>query len=163
MVNDISGGSMDENMIPVMGTLNVPYVCMHMRGTPQTMQQHAHYEDLTKEVLDYFIEKIAVCKAAGIKDLILDPGFGFAKTGRHNFELLNKLSVFAMLEKPLLIGISRKSFIYKTLGINAEESLNATTALHMAGLLKGVSILRVHDVKEAVETVKLFNALQNQV
>jgi dihydropteroate synthase len=129
---------------------------MHIKGTPQTMQQHAQYEDVTKEVLDYFIQKIAECHKAGIADLIIDPGFGFAKTATHNFELFRNLSMLITPGKPVLIGISRKSFIYKTLGISATESLNATTALHMAGLLKGASILRVHDVKEAAETVQLF-------
>lgn len=156
MVNDISGGQLDKKMLSTVAGLNVPYICMHMKGTPQTMQQQAQYEDVMKEVLDYFIQKTTECTKAGIKDVIIDPGFGFAKTATHNFELLKHLSVFEILQKPLLLGISRKSFIYKTAGITAQESLNATTALHMAGLLKGASILRVHDVKEAVETVRLF-------
>ena len=156
IVNDIGGGSLDKDMIPVAGTLNVPYICMHIKGTPQTMRRQANYEDVSREVLDYFIEKMAECRAAGIRDMIIDPGFGFAKTAAHNFELLKNLPVFGMLEKPLLLGISRKSFIYKTLGITTGESLNATTALHMAGLLKGASILRVHDAKEAAEAIQLF-------
>lgn len=156
MVNDIGGGNLDKDMLPVIAKLNVPYVCMHMKGTPQTMQQHTQYKDVTREVKDFFVQKITECHQAGIKDMIIDPGFGFAKNSEHSFELLRNLSSITMLEKPVLIGISRKSFIYKTLGITAQEALNATTALHMAGLLKGVSILRVHDVKEAAETIQLF-------
>ena len=159
IVNDISGGQLDKDMLPVMGKLQVPYVCMHMKGTPQTMQQHAHYDDVTKEVQDYFIQKIAECEATGITDIIVDPGLGFAKTPAHNFELLKNLSVISTLEKPVLIGVSRKSFIYKTLGITSDEALNGTTVLHTIGLLKGAHILRVHDVKEAVEVVKLVSCL----
>lgn len=123
------------------------------------MQRYAVYEDVTREVVDYFIEKIGVCKAAGIDDVIIDPGFGFAKTHQHNFRLLKDLAVLKLLEKPVLLGISRKGTIYKTLGITAAEALNGTTALHMVGLLNGASILRVHDVKEAVEVVKLYQEL----
>lgn len=156
IINDISGGNLDSEMIAVAGHSGATYICMHMRGTPQSMQQQADYEDVAKEVMDYFIEKTATCKAAGIKDLIIDPGFGFAKTAEQGFELFRKLSILSTLEKPILIGISRKSFIYRTLNITAEEALNATTALHMAGLLKGASILRAHDVKEASQTIELF-------
>ena len=158
VVNDISSGDMDKDMIPAVAALAVPYICMHMKGTPETMQQQAIYEDVVKEVLDYFIVKTAICKAAGINDLIIDPGFGFAKTIAHNFQLLKQLSIFKMLDKPILAGLSRKSTVYKTLGILAEEALNGTTVLNTIALLNGATILRVHDVKEAKETVNLINA-----
>lgn len=158
IVNDISAGTMDERMIETVAALKVPYVLMHMQGTPQTMQQHANYENVTKEVLDFFIRKKDELHIAGITDVIIDPGFGFGKTIAHNFELLRNLSVFSMLDCPLLLGISRKSTIYKTLGTTAEEALNGTTVLNTIGLMNGASILRVHDVKEAVEAVKLFEA-----
>ncbi|MBS1915509.1 MAG: dihydropteroate synthase [Bacteroidetes bacterium] len=156
IVNDISGGNMDKEMLEVVGKLNVPYICMHIKGTPQTMQENPVYENVTKEILDFFIHKKQECKTAGIKDLIIDPGFGFGKTFRHNFELLKNLSVFKMLETPILAGISRKSTIYKTLGINVEEALNGTTVLNTIALMNGANIIRVHDVKEAKEAVKLF-------
>lgn len=159
IVNDISGGSLDKDMIPVTGTLNVPYICMHMKGTPQTMRQHAQYADVAKEVLDYFIGKIAVCQAAGIKDVIIDPGFGFAKTPEQNFELLKRLAILKILDKPVLAGLSRKSFIYKPLGITAAEAINGTTVLNTVALLNGAQILRVHDVKEAKETIRLVAGL----
>jgi dihydropteroate synthase len=159
IINDVSGGSMDEKMLETVGKYSVPYVCMHMRGTPQTMQKYTNYEDLLKEVIDYFIQKIDNCKNAGIKDLILDPGFGFAKSIPQNFELLNKLEYLKILDKPLLIGLSRKGTIWKTLGITADEALNGTTVLNTISLMKGASILRVHDVKEAVEAIKLVNEL----
>jgi dihydropteroate synthase len=133
---------------------------MHTKGTPQTMHKDPFYTDVIKEVLDYFIERIDACKHAGIKDVIIDPGFGFAKSIAHNFQLLQQLAVFKMLGKPLLLGISRKSTIYKTLGITADKALNGTTVLHTIGLLNGASILRVHDVKEAVECIKLVEAYQ---
>jgi dihydropteroate synthase len=161
IINDISGGSLDENMLATVGKLNVPYVCMHMKGTPQNMQQHAQYENVTREVLDYFIKKIEDCRLAGVNDLIIDPGFGFAKTIKHNFQLLKSLEVFKILERPLLVGVSRKSTIYKTLGITAEDALNGTTVLNTAALLKGAHILRVHDVKEAVEAVKLVSSIHS--
>jgi len=129
---------------------------MHMKGTPENMQQHAVYENVTREVLDYFIQRIDVCKQAGINDVIIDPGFGFAKTIAHNFELLRNLSVFKMLEKPIIVGLSRKSTVYKTLGVTAEEALNGTTVMNTLALLNGANILRAHDVKEAVEAIKLF-------
>lgn len=162
MVNDISAGSLDDNMIPVVASLQVPYVLMHMKGTPQTMQQEAVYENVTREVLDFLISKTDHCHKAGIRDIIIDPGFGFGKTIAHNFELLRNLSVFKIINRPLLLGISRKSFIWKTLGISAEEALNGTTAMNMAGLMNGATILRVHDVKEAIETVRLFNAMMEK-
>ena len=159
-VNDISAGSIDSEMISTVASLNVPYVLMHMQGTPQTMQQKSVYENVTKEILDFFIQKTDELKKAGIKDIVIDLGFGFGKTIQHNFELLRNLSVFKMLNSPILLGISRKSFIYKTLNISVEESLNGTTALHSTGLLNGATILRVHDIKEAVETINLISAYQ---
>ena len=161
IVNDISAGSMDAEMISTVASLNVPYVLMHMQGTPQTMQNEPVYENVTKEILDFFIQKTAEFKKAGIKDIVVDLGFGFGKTIQHNFELLRNLSVFKMLKCPVLLGISRKSFIYKTLNVSVEDSLNGTTALHFAGLTNGASILRVHDVKEAVETIELISAYQH--
>jgi len=155
IVNDVSGGTLDINMLNTAGRLGVPYICMHIRGTPATMQQHAVYKDVTKDVLEYFIERVDKCRQAGINDVIADPGFGFAKTPKHNFILLHNLDLFKVLGIPLLAGISRKSTIYKTLGITAEEALNGTTVLNTIALLKGAHILRVHDVKEAVEAVKL--------
>jgi len=159
IVNDISGGAIDERMLPTVGRLQVPYVCTHMKGTPATMQQHAHYHDVTREVLDFFIQKTADCKAAGIIDIIIDPGFGFAKTREHNFTLLKNLATFQMLHMPVLVGISRKSMIHKTLGITADEALNGTTVLNTVGLLNGANILRVHDVKEAKEAIALVGNL----
>ncbi len=158
IVNDISAGSMDENMITSVASMQVPYVCMHMQGTPQTMQQEPHYEYVTKDVLDFFVYKTDALRKAGIKDIIIDPGFGFGKTITHNFKLLRNLSVFNMLNCPILLGVSRKSTIYKTLGITTDEALNGTTVLNTIGLINGVGILRVHDVKEAAETIKLFQA-----
>ena len=158
IVNDISAGSMDENMFATVASLHVPYVLMHMQGTPQTMQQSPHYENVTKEVLDFFIAKIDLLKKEGISDIIIDPGFGFGKTIAHNFELLRQLSVFKIIDHPLLLGISRKSTIYKTLGITAEEALNGTTVLNTIGLMNGANILRVHDVKEAKEAIQLVEA-----
>jgi dihydropteroate synthase len=156
MVNDVSGGNMDANMIPAVSKTGAPYICMHMKGEPQTMQHNPVYDDVVKEVLDFFIVKTETCKKAGIKDIIIDPGFGFGKSIAHSFSLLKNLSVFKMLQKPILAGISRKSTIYKTLGVTAKEALNGTTALHMLALQNGASILRVHDVKEAMEVIKLF-------
>src|SRR5215203_3976038 len=158
IINDISAGSMDDEMIGTVAELKAPYVLMHMKGTPQTMQQNLTYENVTREVLDFFIAKTHQLKNAGIIDIIIDPGFGFAKTIDHNFELLKDLSVFKMLDKPIMLGISRKSTVYKTLGISADEALNGTSVLNTIGLMNGASILRVHDVKEASETIKLFCA-----
>lgn len=159
IVNDISAGSMDNKMIETVMALKVPYILMHMKGTPQTMQQNATYENVTGEVLDFFITKTDELKKAGIIDVIIDPGFGFGKTIDHNFELLKNLSVLKMPDKPIMIGISRKSTIYKTLGINADEALNGTTVLNTIGLMNGASILRVHDVKQAKEAITLFSAV----
>lgn len=158
IVNDISAGSMDNKMIATVAELKVPYILMHMKGTPQTMQQNPTYENVTREVLDFFISKINELRNADIIDVIIDPGFGFAKTIDQNFELLKNLSVFKMLDKAIMLGISRKSTIYKTLGVSADEALNGTTVLNTIGLMNGASILRVHDVKEARETIKLYSA-----
>ena len=160
LINDISAGSIDPDLFSTVASLQVPYVLMHMKGNPQTMQQETHYTDLTTEVLDLLIQKKQQAFAAGIRDIIIDPGFGFAKTIEQNFILLRNLSVFSILEAPLLLGISRKSFIWKTLGITAAEALEGTVAMHMAGLMGGASILRVHDVKEAVQTIRLFQAMR---
>jgi len=161
VVNDISAGSMDNKMIATVAELKVPYILMHMKGTPQTMQQNVIYENVILEILDYFISKTHELQKTGITDIIIDPGFGFAKTIDQNFELLKNLSLFKMLDKAIMIGISRKSTIYKTLGVNADEALNGTTVLNTIGLMNGASILRVHDVKEARETIKLFSATYN--
>ena len=158
IVNDISAGNMDSAMITTVGGLNVPYICMHMQGTPDTMQKKPYYIDIIKDVLDFFINKVEECSRAGIKDIIIDPGFGFGKTIAHNFQLLKNLHSFSILQKPILAGISRKSTIYKTLNTTAAEALNGTTVLNTMALLNGASILRVHDVKEAREAVLLFDA-----
>lgn len=159
IINDIAAGGLDDKMMETVAKYNVPYIMMHMRGNPQTMQSQTHYDDITKEMLFYFSEKISQARSLGINDLIIDPGFGFAKTTQQNFEVMNKLELFQMLELPILSGISRKSMIYKTLGTTPQESLNGTTALNTISLMKGAKILRVHDVKEAVETVKLVSSL----
>lgn len=156
MINDIAAGSLDENMMQTVAKLQVPYIMMHMKGTSQTMQSLANYDNIVKEILYYFSEKVALARSFGINDLIIDPGFGFAKTIENNFEVLNKLELFQMLELPLLVGVSRKSMIHKTLGTTSEMALNGTTSLNTIALMKGTKILRVHDVKEAVETAKLF-------
>lgn len=161
IVNDISAGTMDPDMIETVVSLQTPYVLMHMKGSPQTMQQEANYENVTKEVLDFFIMKKAEMQAAGIRDIIIDPGFGFSKTITHNFELLRNFYVLKMLDAPLLLGISRKSLIYKTLSIPVEQALNGTTVLHTIGLSLGASILRAHDVREAVQAIKLWEAVQH--
>lgn len=159
IVNDISAGLLDAQMLETVGKLKVPYIAMHMRGTPQTMKELTSYDDLLKEVMQYFSERIAKCKEAGIKDIIVDPGFGFAKTIEQNYYLLNSVDYLKQLGLPLLIGVSRKSMIYKVLNIEPEAALNGTTVLNTLALLKGASILRVHDVKEAVEAVKLINQI----
>jgi len=159
MINDISAGKLDENMLQSIADLRIPYIMMHMCGTPQTMQQQTNYENLVKEILFYFSERIAAARALGIIDVIIDPGFGFAKTLEQNYELLNKLELFKMIEKPLLVGISRKSMIYKKLQTTANEALNGTSVLNTIALQKNASILRVHDVKEAMECIKLVESL----
>lgn len=160
IVNDISAGNMDPKMIPLVAEMRVPYIAMHMKGTPATMDQHATYENVAMEVLDYFIAKTQKLQQAGIQDVIIDPGFGFSKTVQQNFELLKHLHLLKVLEKPLLAGLSRKSTIWKTLGITPDEALNGTTVLNTLALQQGASILRVHDVKEAVEAVRLYETFQ---
>ncbi len=160
IINDISAGKLDDQMIPVVSSLQVPYILMHMQGTPQTMQKAPQYENICKEVLDFFIIQVKEIREAGITDIIIDPGFGFGKTIGHNFQLLKNLSIYKILGLPLLAGLSRKSTIYKTLNISPEDSLNGTTVLNTISLLNGASILRVHDVKEAVEAIKLFAEYQ---
>lgn len=162
IINDIAAGMMDEHMFETIARLQVPYIMMHMQGTPQTMQHAPHYESLLKEIGIYFAEKVHRLHDLGVNDLILDPGFGFGKTLAHNYELMNHLEDLAHLfDLPLLVGVSRKSMIYKLLDCTPNEALNGTTALHTIALLKGANILRVHDVKEAVETIRIVNALKN--
>lgn len=160
LINDISAGHLDEKMLPTIAELQVPYIMMHMKGNPQTMQSLAHYDDIVKEMIYYFSERIFEARKLGINDLIVDPGFGFAKTLEQNYEVMQKLDIFKQLELPLLVGISRKSMIYKTLETSAQEALNGTTFLNSIALEKGANILRVHDVKEAVECVKLFGMMK---
>jgi len=155
IINDISAGSLDPEMFATVAALRVPYILMHMKGTPQTMQQNPEYDDVTAEVIAYFREKIAALRQAGVKDILIDPGFGFGKTVAHNYALLQHLDQLLPLNLPLLVGLSRKSMITKVLGNTAAEALNGSTVLHTLALLKGASILRVHDVKEAAECVKL--------
>ena len=161
IVNDISGGQLDSLMFETIASLKVPYILMHMKGTPQTMTTLSTYENLVKEVTDYFHPKIARLQQLGCKDIIVDPGFGFAKNIDQNFELLNNLDQLRILGKPVLAGLSRKSMIWKTLKIDAEQALNGTTSLNTIALLKGASILRVHDVREAVEVIKLVAKLHS--
>lgn len=162
MINDISAGKLDDNMLQTVADLSVPYIMMHMRGTPQTMQQQTNYDDLIKDIIYYFSERIAEARLLGIIDIIVDPGFGFAKTLEQNYELLNKFELLKMIDKPILAGVSRKSMIYKTLKTSADEALNGTSILNTVALQKGASILRVHDVKEAVECVKLIESLRHR-
>lgn len=162
IVNDISAGFLDPLMMKIVANYQVPYIMMHMKGTPQTMSTLAQYDDLFKEILFYFSERIAAARSLGISDLIVDPGFGFAKTIDQNFELLRHLDLFTSLELPVLAGVSRKSMIHKTLQIKPEEALNGTTVLNTLALDKGAAILRVHDVKEAVETIKLWEKVSIQ-
>jgi len=160
LINDISAGILDNDMLKTIADLQVPYIMMHMKGTPQTMQQLTQYDNLVKDILFYFSKQIAEARQLGIVDLIVDPGFGFAKTTEQNFEILNQLDLFNMLELPLLVGISRKSMIYKTLQNSPNDALNGTTVLNTIALQKGANILRVHDVKEAVECIKLVQSLK---
>ena len=159
IINDIAAGNLDDRMFEIIAKYNVPYIMMHMRGNPQTMQTLTDYDDIIKEMLFYFSEKVAEARRFGINDLIIDPGFGFAKTTAQNYEVFQKMELFNMLELPLLVGISRKSMIYKTLGTTIENALNGTTVLNTLALTKGAKILRVHDVKEAMECVTLFNKI----
>ncbi len=160
LVNDISAGMLDEAMVSTVANLQVPYIAMHMRGTPQTMQANSTYENPIREILHYFSERISKARAAGINDIIADVGFGFAKDMDVNFSVLNQLEYFQSLKVPLLVGVSRKSMLYKTLNTTPQGALNGTTALHAIALYKGASILRTHDVKEAVECVKLVDRLK---
>jgi dihydropteroate synthase len=159
IVNDVSGGELDPLMFQTVADLHVPYICMHMRGTPQTMTSLSGYENLLYEIINYFHKKVDRLHQSGVKDIIIDPGFGFAKTIEQSFELLRHLDHMRIIGKPILVGLSRKSMIWKTLNISADEALNGTTALNMAALQQGASIVRVHDVREAVQTVKLFGKL----
>lgn len=161
IINDISGGELDKRMFETVAKLGVPYILMHMKGTPQTMQQAPHYDDLMKEIMLYFAEKIQKLRDLGQKDIILDPGYGFAKTIEHNYELLGHQEMLHVFELPLLVGISRKSMIFRLLGSSPEESLNGTSVLNTIALQKGASILRVHDVKECVEVVKIVKMMEN--
>jgi len=157
IINDISGGTFDEAMISTVASLQVPYVVMHKKGMPKDMQQNPVYENVVTEVFDFLQQQVQKCKQVGIKDVIVDVGFGFGKTLEHNFSLLKNLEVFKQINCPILLGVSRKNMITKTLNIKNADALNGTTALNMAGLMKGANIIRVHDVKEAVEVVKLYN------
>lgn len=161
IINDIAAGEMDEDMFRTVADLNVPYIMMHMQGTPQNMQQHPHYDNLLKDIFQYFARKVQQLRDLGMKDMILDPGFGFGKTLEHNYELLSHLEEFRIFELPLLVGVSRKSMIYRLLGTTPQEALNGTTVLDTICLLKGANILRVHDVREAVETVKIVGQITN--
>ncbi len=156
IINDISAGALSSDMAETVAALKVPYIMMHMKGNPQTMANLSDYNNLISEIIDYFNGRIKLLNSLGVPDVIIDPGFGFAKTTAQNFELLNKLELLAALDKPILCGVSRKSMIWKSLGISPDEALNGTTALHTTCLMKGASILRVHDVKEAIETIKLY-------
>ena len=161
IINDISGFEMDDRLINVLKDRSAAYVLMHMKGNPLSMQDQPQYSDVVAEVLQFFVKKLRILKDAGILDIIVDPGFGFGKTLDHNYELMRKLEIFKMLDHPILAGISRKSMIYKLLNITVEESLNATSALHLQALLNGANILRVHDVKEAKEVIQLYQKLKN--
>ena len=160
MINDIASGEMDENMFETIAHLGVPYIIMHMKGTPQTMQIDPNYDNLLKEVLEYFAHKVGKLQELGVKDIILDPGFGFGKTVSHNYELLAAMDEFKIFEMPILVGVSRKSMIYKLLGNSADEALNGTSVVHTLALERGANILRVHDVKEAVEVIRIVNKMK---
>lgn len=162
LINDISGGQMDERMFDTVARLDVPYIMMHMQGTPQNMQQHIHYDHIRMEIMQYFALKVQDLHSRGVKDIIIDPGFGFGKTLAHNYELFKHLEDFKLFGLPLLVGISRKSMIYKLLDSSPEEALNGTTVLNTIALTKGVDILRVHDVKACVEAVRIFNQMNEQ-
>ena len=160
IINDIATGQMDENMFDTIADLNVPYIIMHMQGTPQTMQKNPHYDNLLKEVLEYFAHKVGRLQELGVKDIILDPGFGFGKTVTHNYELLAALDEFSIFDLPILVGVSRKSMIYNLLDISPDEALNGTSVINALSLERGANILRVHDVKEAVEVVRIVNKMK---
>jgi dihydropteroate synthase len=163
IVNDISAGNLDEKMFVTVAELNIPYILMHMKDTPKTMQDSTNYGNITHEILDFFIEKIGILRGLGVKDIVIDVGFGFGKTIPQNYELLRKLAVFKMLECPILAGVSRKTMIWKLLDITPEYALNGTTAANMLALMNGAKILRVHDVKDAVETIKIYNAYSESI
>lgn len=162
IINDIAAGEMDAEMFRTVADLNVPYIMMHMQGTPQDMQLHPHYDNLLKEVFQYFARKVQQLRDLGVKDIILDPGFGFGKTLEHNYELLARLEEFALFNLPLLVGVSRKSMIYRLLGTTPQEALNGTTVIDTIALLKGADILRVHDVRQAVESVRIVEAMRKE-
>jgi dihydropteroate synthase len=159
IINDISGGEMDPGMFPLVIRLKVPYIMMHMQGTPRTMQQNPHYDDVVAEILMWFGQRIAILHEAGVKDIIIDPGFGFGKNATHNFELLRRLSEFRIAGLPIMAGLSRKSMVWRTLDVTPDEALTGTSALNMAALMNGASILRVHDVREAREVITLFEKI----
>ena len=161
IINDISGGDADSNMFSIVENLNVPYIMMHMKGNPGTMQNNPFYEDIVADILKWFGDRIFKLRSAGLKDIIIDPGFGFGKTTDHNFELLSRLGDFSIAGLPVLVGISRKSMIWKTLNTSSDKALNGTTALNAIALFNGADILRVHDVKEAVETVQLIKKIKD--
>ena len=162
IINDVSAGEMDKKMMKIVGKYNVPYVMMHMKGNPQNMIRKTNYDDMLKEIIKYFSKKINQAVSYKINDMIIDPGFGFAKDLKQNYDLLSNIDLLKILDKPIMVGISRKSMIYKSLKTNAKESLNGTTVLNTVSLIKGASILRVHDVKEANECIKLISALNKQ-
>ncbi|MCX6301978.1 MAG: dihydropteroate synthase [Bacteroidia bacterium] len=162
IINDISGGEADKNMFSVVQDLNVPYIMMHMKGMPENMQNNPVYDDVVADILKWFGNKIVRLQSAGVKDIILDPGFGFGKTIKHNFDILDRLGDFSVTGLPLLVGVSRKTMIWKTLDINPDEALNGTTVLNTIALMKGADILRVHDVREAVQAVRLTEMIKNQ-
>lgn len=160
IINDIAAGEMDADMFSTVAELNVPYIMMHMQGTPQNMQQHPHYDNLLREVFLYFARKVQQLRDLGVKDIVLDPGFGFGKTLEHNYQLMAHLEEFRLFELPLLVGVSRKSMIYRLLDTTPQEALNGTTVLHTLALMKGADILRVHDVRQAVEAVRIVEAMK---
>lgn len=162
LVNDVSGGHLDPEMIPTVARARVPFVLMHLPGDPQQMQKHTGYQDLLAEILSYFSQQIQVLQKAGVQDIILDPGIGFGKTPEQNFQLIRQLAAFHAFGYPVLLGVSRKSTVYKTLGVSPEEALNGTTVLHTAGLLNGADLLRVHDVREACEAITLVGHLKEK-
>ena len=162
IINDISGGEADKGMFNLVKELNVPYIMMHMRGSPENMQHKPEYDDVVADILKWFAERIVRLQSEGVKDIIIDPGFGFGKNGDHNFEMLNRLNDFSITGLPLMVGISRKSMIWKTLNITPDDALNGTSVLNTVALMNGADILRVHDVKEAMEAVKLTEKIRMQ-
>ncbi|SHE74396.1 Dihydropteroate synthase [Mariniphaga anaerophila] len=163
IVNDVSGGTLDSKMFETIGKMNVPYVLTHIQGTPQNMQEDPHYDDVVKDVSSWLSERVKRLTKYGVKDIIIDPGFGFGKTIEHNYDLLNRLDSFKVFQLPVMVGVSRKSMVWKYLGTNPQEALNGTTVLNTMALLGGADILRVHDVKEAVEAVKILKVLKSTV